>query len=160
MRLLTSGVHVIRGSICFVDRSSEMLQVLELLPRLPMEMEFMELHKGKLAKEPRKFKVRVAVVKRALEWLLKYHPAYSNIKISVAKLEMLQSGLVGKNKDQIVLPRMQVPKGVANVIDLGCMGEADVPGKDYNPFEQIDPVGAHDHHVLSKVRVHTVFSCF
>ena len=103
----------------------------------------MELHKGKLASEPRKFKVRVAVVKKALEWLLENHPAYANIKICNERLQILEKGLVGANKDQIVLPRMEVPHGVTDVLNLGNMGEQSAPdGK--NPFERSKAAEADD----------------
>ena len=127
LRYLTSGARSVRGSICFVDRSTEMLELLEVLPRLPKEMDFIELWKGRLTKQPRKFKVRVHVVKKALIWLKTNHPAYRNIEISEAKLQELEEGLVGVDHDQICLPRVAVPKNVDLWDNKGNMGHQSAP---------------------------------
>jgi len=119
LRYLKSGASAIRGSICFVNRTTEVLELMTLLPRLPEEMEIVELYKGRLARPPRKFKVRVAMVRRALEWLQEHHPAYRDIQICEEKMKRLEDGLI---KEQMVIPRIEVPKNMELHANLGNMG--------------------------------------
>ena len=93
---------------------------MEMLPRLPEEMEIIELHKGRLCREPRKFKVRVFYVRRALNWLKKHNPAYFSIEISENKMQRLEQELVN---GQMVIPRMEVPKHIDLFDNQGNMGD-------------------------------------
>jgi hypothetical protein len=118
-----------------------MLELLETLPRLPAEMEFMELHKGRLAKEPRKFNVRTKMVKKALYWLKEHQPAYRNITICEERLRLLEEGLT--EDGQIVLPRLECPAGINIDAQMGNMGEQSAPTTTGNHklFQNLTKVG-------------------
>lgn len=146
LRYLKSGASAIRGSVCFVNRTKEVLKLMTLLPRLPEEMEIVELHKGRLAGPPRKFNVRIKMVRKALVWLKKNHPAYFDIEIDESKMRRLEEGLVDQ---QLVVPRIEVPKHIDLHANLGNMGS----NQDKNKSDYHDSHS--DHHQVSKMHRRT-----
>ena len=105
---LEGGHRVMRSHVTFFDRTSEVFELGNLLPRLPHEVQVIELEReaGTRGGRMREFRVSRVKVEAALRWLVRHNPAYRDIEISNDRLEILD-GLADGQLPVRVVPRRQ-----------------------------------------------------
>jgi hypothetical protein len=91
-RKLKLGDRALTGHVSFFDRTANIEEVADVLPRLAADVKVMEFtaQVGRAANHTYKdFKVRRFKVERALRWLCANSPAYVGVTISAANLALL-----------------------------------------------------------------------
>lgn len=91
-RKLKLGDRALTGHVSFFDRTANIEEVADVLPRLAADVKVMEFtaQVGRAANHTYKdFKVRRFRVERALRWLCANSPAYVGVTISAANLALL-----------------------------------------------------------------------
>jgi len=103
--MLKKGGCAMKGHVAFFNRSTSVDEVATTLPRLPAEIQVMELRRltgvGSNVRW-REFKCRRHKVEAALRWLMHHSPAYSDVALSLHNLrELPVDGQVTANVVQL-----------------------------------------------------------
>ena len=106
-RKLKFGDRSLTGHVSFFDRTANIAEVADVLPRLAADVKVMEFtaQVGRAANHTyRDFKVRRFKVEHALRWLCFHSPAYDNVTISDENLALLPAD------GQLEVTVIQVPE--------------------------------------------------
>lgn len=88
---IKGGQRSLTGHVTFFDRTNEVGELADLLPRLAREVDVIELERevGASGGRMREFRVRRQRVEAALRWLIRNSPAYRNVTLSEENLTVL-----------------------------------------------------------------------
>ena len=106
-RKLKFGDRSLTGHVSFFDRTANIAEVADVLPRLAADVKVMEFtaQVGRAANHTyRDFKVRRFKVEHALRWLCFHSPAYDRVTISDVNLALLPAD------GQLEVTVIQVPE--------------------------------------------------
>ena len=84
--------YTIDGPISFIDRTNSTLEVANVLPRLPSDIDWIVLRNNWIARTSSSIKIkdlkcRRHVIQAALNWLIENSPAYEDVSLSIENLQ-------------------------------------------------------------------------
>ena len=89
--ILKNGSRSVKGHLTYIDRTNSINEIATVLPRLANEIDaiFLKRRTGSSFVRFKEFKLRKHIVQQCLEFLIRYSPAYSNIRYCPIRLSQI-----------------------------------------------------------------------